>query len=298
MSAATQVTLLEALRVTRDSLDAAMRVGSHLMNGRDYERARIAEAQADEALAAIASAEAQQVGVAAEPVQSFGIIDPDYARVFTQARILAWQYGFACLAHGSFTRDLDLLLVPWTDTAKAEDVDYFAPRIADAAGLKVSGHEPSIRPHGRKTWTLLFPGFADPRWVDLSVLVPAASPPPAAPAPQAQHKAEPVASERAAEMLAAYVEAIKASGDYERWHYIPEVEAVAEALRAHPAPTQPVPQGWKLVPVEPTSNMLAAMSGEWHSSRWAAARIQYAAMLAAAPQPEQPAPGETTGSAS
>lgn len=108
----------------------------------------------------------------APAAQAFGIIDPDYARVFTVARILAWQYGFACLAHGSFTRDLDLLLVPWNESAQADDVDYFAPRIADAAGLKVSPHQPSIRPHGRKTWTLLFPGFADPRWVDLSVLTP------------------------------------------------------------------------------------------------------------------------------
>ena len=73
---------------------------------------------------------------------------------------------------GVSTRDLDLLLVPWTDAAQADDVDYFAPRIAGAAGLKVSPHPPSVRMHGRKTWTLLFPGFADARWVDLSVLTP------------------------------------------------------------------------------------------------------------------------------
>jgi hypothetical protein len=54
--------------------------------------------------------------------------------------------------------------------------------------------------------------------------------------------AEPVAvpdAARAAEMLGAYVEAIKASGDYERWHYIPEVEEVAEALAATPAAPAP-----------------------------------------------------------
>ena len=114
-----------------------------------------------------------------EPVgRVFGIIDPDYARVFTHARIVAWQYGYACLAHGSFTRDLDLLLVPWTDKAQSKDVDYFAPRIAEAAGLKVHHGPPSVRPHGRKTWTLTFPGFADPRWVDLSVLLPQAAPQP------------------------------------------------------------------------------------------------------------------------
>lgn len=113
---------------------------------------------------------AQQSADPVAPLQVFGVIDPDYARVFTVARVIAWSYGYACLAHGSFTRDLDLLLVPWTETAQADDIDYFAPRIADAAGLAVSPNPPTIRPHGRKTWTLLFPGFADPRWVDLSVL--------------------------------------------------------------------------------------------------------------------------------
>lgn len=50
------------------------------------------------------------------------------------------------------------------------------------------------------------------------------------------------------------------------------------------ADRQRVPGGWKLVPVEPTCDMLAAMSGEWHPSRHGKAREQYAAMLAAAPE--------------
>jgi hypothetical protein len=40
---------------------------------------------------------------------------------------------------------------------------------------------------------------------------------------------------------------------------------------------------WVLVPKEPTSNMLAAMSGEWHPSRHDIARKEYAAAIAAAP---------------
>ncbi len=52
-----------------------------------------------------------------------------------------------------------------------------------------------------------------------------------------------------------------------------------------------VQKGWKLVPVEPTSNMLAAMSGEWHSSRHGKAREQYAALLSATP----PAPAQPKG---
>jgi len=101
-----------------------------------------------------------------QAVASYGIIDPDYARVFTMARVVAWQFGFACLFHGSFTRDLDLLLVPWTENACAP-VEPLVRRIADVAGLTLQG-PPSAKPHGRQAWSLLFPGFNDPRWVDIS----------------------------------------------------------------------------------------------------------------------------------
>lgn len=43
------------------------------------------------------------------------IADPDYARAFSIARGVAWQYGWAALPHGSFTRDLDVCFVPWED---------------------------------------------------------------------------------------------------------------------------------------------------------------------------------------
>ena len=84
------------------------------------------------------------------PAQSFGIIDPDYARIFTQARIVAWQYGYACLAHGTFTRDLDLLLVPWADR-HVPDAGGVVSRIADVSGLQLQG-PPSDKPHWRRAW--------------------------------------------------------------------------------------------------------------------------------------------------
>jgi len=112
----------------------------------------------------------EQSGLAPATGSVYGVIDPDYARVFTHARIIAWQFGYACLAHGSFTRDLDLLLVPWTESACAP-ISGIVLRIADVAGLTLQG-EPSDKPHGRKAWTLLFPGFNDPRWVDVSAFSP------------------------------------------------------------------------------------------------------------------------------
>lgn len=105
------------------------------------------------------------------PEQQFGIIDPDYARIFTKARIIAWSYGYACLAHGSFTRDLDLLLVPWADHATHE-IEPLIKYLADVTGLHLNKEAPSKKPHGRLAWSLHFPAFGDPRWVDVSVFAP------------------------------------------------------------------------------------------------------------------------------
>jgi hypothetical protein len=113
-------------------------------------------------------AEAQPDGPA------YGIIDPDYARVFTIARCIAWSEGYALLIHGSFTRDLDLLAVPWTESAT--DADHLVKRIAlalDDLSLLVKNarrETATEKPHGRRAWTLTFKAFGDPRFVDLSVM--------------------------------------------------------------------------------------------------------------------------------
>lgn len=95
------------------------------------------------------------------------ILDPDYARIYTKIRILAWQYGWSALVHGSMTRDLDILLVPWEKTATNDRVEQIIKMLAENENLRIQG-EPSNKPHGRKAWTLLFPGFGDPRWIDIS----------------------------------------------------------------------------------------------------------------------------------
>ena len=105
-----------------------------------------------------------------EPVAHYGIIDPDYARVFTIARCLAWAEGYALAMHGSFTRDLDMIATPWTD--KPCEPAHLVNRIADAAKLKLKGGPPTKKPHGRLAWSMGFEGFGDPRWVDLSVVEP------------------------------------------------------------------------------------------------------------------------------
>lgn len=99
---------------------------------------------------------------------TYGIIDPDYGRVYTIIRKLAWEEGYAIGLHGSFTRDLDLIAVPWED--RACEPEHLVARIVDATDLRSPSSNPGKKPQGRLVWTLLFKGFNDPRFVDLSIM--------------------------------------------------------------------------------------------------------------------------------
>ena len=106
------------------------------------------------------------------------ILDPDYARIFTQARVIAWSYGYTCAAIGSYTRDLDLLLVPWTDEARGNH-EQLLKLIAQSCGLRFRDGQEDIlkakpdftqKPHGRLSCSLFFPGPYDRRWVDIGIM--------------------------------------------------------------------------------------------------------------------------------
>ena len=102
------------------------------------------------------------------------IADPDYARAYTKIRCIAWSHGYAACLHGSFSRDLDVILVPWTE--QVTDPLPIVRSIADVCDLRILDINPGEKPHGRKAWTLMFPGMGDPRWVDLSVMPASATP--------------------------------------------------------------------------------------------------------------------------
>lgn len=100
---------------------------------------------------------------------AYGIIDPDYARIFTKVRCVAWMYGYAAMMHGSFTRDLDILLVPWAEKININP-NHLIKAIAGKTNLNCSGRPPTEKPHGRLAFTLLFKEFGDPRFVDISIM--------------------------------------------------------------------------------------------------------------------------------
>ena len=100
----------------------------------------------------------------------FGIIDPKYAAFYTVARLTAWSYGYAIAMHGSFTRDLDLIAIPWTDAAVSPE--ELIHQIQYRTGCTPVKPNASIREHGRIVWTLSFPEFDCPRFVDFSIIPP------------------------------------------------------------------------------------------------------------------------------
>lgn len=66
----------------------------------------------------------------------------------------ARQCGYALAWHGSLTRDFDIIAVPWTeDAVSAEEL---VAAVIEAADLLVDTTQtPTVKPHGRRTWSLL-----------------------------------------------------------------------------------------------------------------------------------------------
>lgn len=98
----------------------------------------------------------------------FGIIDPDYGRAYSIMRIVCWQYGYSLALQGSMTRDLDVVAIPWTKLAVPPEA--LVHQIADRTKTRMQSKEPTLKEHGRMSWTLFFPGFEDPRWIDFSAM--------------------------------------------------------------------------------------------------------------------------------
>ena len=96
-----------------------------------------------------------------------------YRLTIDAIRAAAREKGYAIAVHGSLARDIDLVAIPWTESAASADELAEAVRLA-AEGANpigvafVAGTEPCPRtkPHGRLCWS--FHLGAGP-YIDLSV---------------------------------------------------------------------------------------------------------------------------------
>lgn len=88
---------------------------------------------------------------------------------FRAAQNAVRNQGYAVAAHGSWVKDLDLIAIPWRETAI--DARACADIIAKAIPGEVVG-EAEEKPYGRLAWTI-YPKYAwgfDRWYVDLSVM--------------------------------------------------------------------------------------------------------------------------------
>lgn len=79
---------------------------------------------------------------------------PVYAALLPWLQMAARHHGYALLVHGSTTRDLDLVAVPWVaDVASASDLIAVLRQVCGGRVAFVS--QPVRRPHGRRAFVAL-----------------------------------------------------------------------------------------------------------------------------------------------
>jgi len=93
-----------------------------------------------------------------------------YATIYPIIREEARKFGYALALHGSLQRDLDVVAVPWVESAASPKT------LAEAITERVGGCLVDVtqKPHGRRAYTIHFCPFGLPEgppggYIDLSV---------------------------------------------------------------------------------------------------------------------------------
>lgn len=103
---------------------------------------------------------------------------PVYAVMYARMAEAARSCGYALAVHGSLSRDLDVVAIPWTEAAASADevvramAEVTARRVG---GDLVIGYQPdgTPRPHGRVGYSIPFSstdGLQPDGYVDVSVM--------------------------------------------------------------------------------------------------------------------------------
>ncbi len=93
-----------------------------------------------------------------------------WLRLQVPIRQACYALGWAVAVHGSLIRDIDIVLVPWTDDA-ADPTEVLAGIAAVCVATVGVGRwcrdVPTAKPHGRIAWAITLPGGT---WLDVSVM--------------------------------------------------------------------------------------------------------------------------------
>jgi len=92
-----------------------------------------------------------------------------YCAIYPGLIPVARSLGYALAIHGSVSRDLDLIAVPWTENARPPEelVEAIRATFDGWIGGATNGHPFGEKPHGRRAWSIMLGGHAV---VDLSVV--------------------------------------------------------------------------------------------------------------------------------
>lgn len=98
------------------------------------------------------------------------MIAPWYVMAYTKLERIAWRYGYALALHGSMSRDLDLIAIPWTEDAESPDrlLAAFCRFIGDKAQVNITAGKPTEKPHGRIGYVI--PIGYEGHYLDLSIM--------------------------------------------------------------------------------------------------------------------------------
>ena len=108
----------------------------------------------------------------------------EYYRVLIAAlRYVAYRNGYALTVHGSLGMDIDLVAVPWRESATspefvAEAIRKCAEAIIGTVSVRPQDPNPTLKPCGRLAWSFYLGLYElDVPYIDLSVFpVPQADP--------------------------------------------------------------------------------------------------------------------------
>jgi len=99
------------------------------------------------------------------------VIAPWYAMAYAKLDRIAWRCGYALALHGSMSRDLDLVAIPWTEDAESPEklVEAIRRFVVEKAEVNLKIAPPKIMPHGRISYIIPV-GFGGNFYLDLSVM--------------------------------------------------------------------------------------------------------------------------------
>lgn len=100
-----------------------------------------------------------------------------YSQILNLITLRAREFGYAIAVHGSMTRDLDVIAVPWIEEAADAEIlvsavcdllNGFYLNYEDAEPTDYINRNPEPKPHGRLAWSIHLKGFKG--YIDFSVM--------------------------------------------------------------------------------------------------------------------------------